>query len=183
MDTMAPSARAWRLGTMTWVCRCGSPHREARVGRRSPPTRAGARGLFRRCAGCGCGCSRHGRSGIPSPQRSRWCGRRRSPWRALVIAAQGSHERDALGGAERQIEPCTLRCPNARPCAPLGRCRRRASGPPPRVGLSAGALGIGEAHQRWRRCGCRRPAAMWGCGFRARCSTPPARRRRAPHRG
>ena len=26
--TRWPSARGWRLGTMTWVCRCGSPHRD-----------------------------------------------------------------------------------------------------------------------------------------------------------
>ena len=99
----------------------------------------------------------------------------------IVIAAQGPHERDALGCAERQIEAVHTALPERAPPRAVGRdAVVEPAGHQLGVGLTARRAEHRSGPPTWRRCGCRRPAAMSGCGFRARSSTPPTRRPRVP---
>ena len=149
------------------------------VGRRSRSTRAGALGLCHRCADCAPSCSQRGRPGTPSPPTVQCRVRRRSPW-------PPHHRTAALESARRSwVRKRSDQTHALRAHRTLAHAHRRSDPlvKPARhylcVGVPADRLDIGQTRPRRRLRGCRLRAAMLGCGFRVRSSTPPSRHLRA----
>ena len=97
-----------------------------------------------------------------------------------IIGPQRSNQRDALGCANGQIKPMLSALTER---SPMRTVRSDPLVKPARhylcVGVPADRLDIGQTRPRRRLRGCRLRAAMLGCGFRVRSSTPPSRHLRA----